>query len=86
MTDLGFDGAFNYTSTENYVIALKELCPQGIVGQRNLPVRAGYLFGLFGERDLPSVRWADYYEGGRRLMGELRCDLQPWESSLYCSC
>ena len=28
--DLGFDGAFNYKTTPNYVERLKELCPQGI--------------------------------------------------------
>jgi len=28
--ELGFDAAFNYKTTENYVAKLKELCPQGI--------------------------------------------------------
>src|SRR5258707_15037004 len=28
--DLGFDGAFNYETTDNYVAKLKELCPTGI--------------------------------------------------------
>ncbi len=28
--ELGFDAAFNYKTTENYVAALKEFCPQGI--------------------------------------------------------
>ena len=28
--ELGFDGAFNYRSTKNYVEKLKELCPKGI--------------------------------------------------------
>ncbi|MEX0677947.1 MAG: NADP-dependent oxidoreductase [Pirellulales bacterium] len=28
--ELGFDGAFNYRSTKNYVEKLKELCPRGI--------------------------------------------------------
>jgi NADPH:quinone reductase len=28
--ELGFDAAFNYKTTENYVSALKELCPAGI--------------------------------------------------------
>jgi NADPH-dependent curcumin reductase CurA len=28
--DLGFDGAFNYKTTDNYVAKLKELCPSGI--------------------------------------------------------
>jgi NADPH-dependent curcumin reductase CurA len=28
--ELGFDAAFNYKTTENYVTALKEACPQGI--------------------------------------------------------
>ena len=28
--DLGFDGAFNYKTTKNYVEKLKELCPNGI--------------------------------------------------------
>ncbi len=28
--ELGFDGAFNYKSTKNYVEKLKELCPNGI--------------------------------------------------------
>ncbi len=28
--ELGFDGAFNYKTTKNYVEKLKELCPQGI--------------------------------------------------------
>ena len=28
--ELGFDAAFNYKSTENYVAKLKELCPSGI--------------------------------------------------------
>ena len=29
-TSLGFDGAFNYKTTKNYVEKLKELCPDGI--------------------------------------------------------
>jgi len=29
-TELGFDGAFNYKTTNDYVAKLKELCPQGI--------------------------------------------------------
>mgnify|MGYP002682327858 CR=1 FL=1 len=28
--ELGFDGAFNYKTTKNYVEKLKELCPQGV--------------------------------------------------------
>ncbi|MEO8025038.1 MAG: NADP-dependent oxidoreductase [Bryobacteraceae bacterium] len=28
--ELGFDGAFNYKTTENYAAKLKELCPKGI--------------------------------------------------------
>ena len=28
--ELGFDGAFNYKTTDNYVAKLKELCPHGI--------------------------------------------------------
>jgi NADPH-dependent curcumin reductase CurA len=28
--ELGFDGAFNYKTTDNYVASLKELCPHGI--------------------------------------------------------
>lgn len=28
--ELGFDGAFNYKTTDNYVAKLKELCPSGI--------------------------------------------------------
>jgi NADPH-dependent curcumin reductase CurA len=28
--DLGFDGAFNYKTTDNYLAKLKELCPSGI--------------------------------------------------------
>jgi len=28
--ELGFDGAFNYKTTDNYAAKLKELCPQGI--------------------------------------------------------
>jgi NADPH-dependent curcumin reductase CurA len=28
--DLGFDGAFNYKTTKNYMEKLKELCPKGI--------------------------------------------------------
>lgn len=28
--DLGFDGAFNYKTTSDYVASLKELCPKGI--------------------------------------------------------
>lgn len=28
--ELGFDGAFNYKTTDNYVAKLKELCPNGI--------------------------------------------------------
>jgi NADPH:quinone reductase len=28
--ELGFDGAFNYKTTDNYVTKLKELCPKGI--------------------------------------------------------
>ncbi|MBI3838566.1 MAG: NADP-dependent oxidoreductase [Planctomycetia bacterium] len=30
VNELGFDGAFNYRSTKNYVEKLKELCPKGI--------------------------------------------------------
>ena len=30
VNDLGFDAAFNYKSTQNYVAKLKELCPGGI--------------------------------------------------------
>lgn len=30
VNELGFDGAFNYKTTKNYVEKLKELCPQGI--------------------------------------------------------
>ena len=30
VNELGFDAAFNYKSTENYVAKLKELCPSGI--------------------------------------------------------
>jgi NADPH-dependent curcumin reductase CurA len=30
VNDLGFDGAFNYKTTTDYVARLKELCPQGI--------------------------------------------------------
>lgn len=30
LDDLGFDGAFNYKTTKNYVEALKPLCPKGI--------------------------------------------------------
>ena len=30
LNDLGFDAAFNYKTTENYVAALKEVCPHGI--------------------------------------------------------
>lgn len=30
VNDLGFDAAFNYKSTSDYVSKLKELCPQGI--------------------------------------------------------
>ncbi len=30
VNELGFDAAFNYKTTENYVAALKELCPHGI--------------------------------------------------------
>ena len=30
VNDLGFDGAFNYKTTNNYVGSLKELCPKGI--------------------------------------------------------
>ena len=30
VSDLGFDGAFNYKTTSDYVARLKELCPQGV--------------------------------------------------------
>jgi hypothetical protein len=30
VNELGFDAAFNYKTTENYVLTLKELCPAGI--------------------------------------------------------
>lgn len=30
VNDLGFDAAFNYKTTDNYVAKLKELCPKGI--------------------------------------------------------
>jgi NADPH:quinone reductase len=30
VNDLGFDGAFNYKTTSDYVASLRELCPQGI--------------------------------------------------------
>jgi NADPH-dependent curcumin reductase CurA len=30
VNDLGFDGAFNYKTTSDYVASLKELCPKGI--------------------------------------------------------
>jgi len=30
VADLGFDGAFNYKTTTDYVAKLKELCPNGI--------------------------------------------------------
>jgi hypothetical protein len=30
VSELGFDSAFNYKNTENYVAALKELCPNGV--------------------------------------------------------
>jgi NADPH:quinone reductase len=30
VNELGFDAAFNYKTTENYVAALKEFCPKGI--------------------------------------------------------
>ncbi len=29
-SELGFDAAFNYKSTENFVLELKQLCPEGI--------------------------------------------------------
>jgi NADPH-dependent curcumin reductase CurA len=45
--DLGFDGAFNYKKTSDYGAKIKELCPKGVDGVRDLKMMDGR-FSFFG--------------------------------------